>query len=123
MQLMPKLEPVSTKASLAEFNLNPIGVAGTLAAGEWPSTFSTGCCPECGDDFAVVNSRRNTAHGPDMVRRRRACVACGYKATTVEMNVIAVDLLMKGVKARNAISDALRSLADQIDASSASGEA
>ena len=40
-------------------------------------------CPKCGaDNDQVVDSR--ATHGGDTIRRRRKCLACGYRYTTYE---------------------------------------
>lgn len=39
-------------------------------------------CPICEGATKVTNSRP----GPDIIRRRRECVGCGYRFTTIEMD-------------------------------------
>jgi len=39
-------------------------------------------CPKCGDLSKVVDSRLN---GPGRVRRRRQCLGCGQRFSTLEM--------------------------------------
>lgn len=39
------------------------------------------CCPECGNDSAVVDSRAADGN----IRRRRECVSCRYRFTTREI--------------------------------------
>lgn len=40
-------------------------------------------CPECGSDTKVVDSRRSE----DTVTRRRECLACGHRFTTMEVDL------------------------------------
>lgn len=39
-------------------------------------------CPVCDGATKVTNSRPN----PDTIRRRRVCLECGYRFTTIEMD-------------------------------------
>ena len=42
-------------------------------------------CKECGDRTYTYNTRpANTADGSQSVWRRRKCLSCGYRCTTVE---------------------------------------
>lgn len=47
-------------------------------------------CPQCGGDTKVTNSRHDEAE----VRRRRECLECGYRFSTVEIDMDLYDKLM-----------------------------
>ena len=47
-------------------------------------------CSECSGESAVIDSRPSKT---GIIRRRRQCLNCGYRWTTMEINEIDFDLL------------------------------
>ena len=63
-------------------------------------------CPTCGNQTKVIDSEASS----DSVKRRRKCLSCGYRYSTVEIDVDMYNTL-KGCNlspARNAILTALK---------------
>lgn len=52
-------------------------------------------CPNCNSDKSAVKNSRADDH---MIRRRRVCVVCGRRWTTLEIEVSEVDRLHKYMK-------------------------
>jgi transcriptional repressor NrdR len=46
-------------------------------------------CPVCGGQTRITDSRAQ----PDVVRRRRECLECGYRFTTKELEVDVLERL------------------------------
>ncbi len=44
-------------------------------------------CPKCKVKMQAVDSREHTAYGFPTVRRRRACMKCSFRITTVELPI------------------------------------
>lgn len=42
-------------------------------------------CPECRKKMKTMDSREHTAYGFQTVRRRRGCLYCSFRITTVEL--------------------------------------
>lgn len=63
-------------------------------------------CPYCGNDKTKVVS---TSNGPDRVTRRRMCLKCRERFTTVELS-------LKGALRLNDVTKLLESTLDQITA-------
>lgn len=64
-------------------------------------------CPRCGEAKSTVTDSRP---GPSGVRRRRHCLACNWRHTTIEVNASVIDDIGKLVDSRQAIKVAIETL-------------
>jgi len=65
-------------------------------------------CPKCGGDTTVADSRRSEAG--DSVRRRRRCLECNFRFSTLEIDVDYYDQIMQGLESYDKLRNELRRL-------------
>ena len=63
----------------------------------WTNAQRSMCCPECGNECKVIETR-STAAIKNALRRRRECVTCGHRFVTVEKIVDAIPRKMPELK-------------------------
>lgn len=56
-----------------------------LAEGTFPRAESINWLCQCGGQMRVLDSRPTTFYGAHAVRRRRCCVKCNVRSTTIEV--------------------------------------
>tara|TARA_R110000851_G_scaffold295787_1_gene450777 strand:+ start:745 stop:939 length:195 start_codon:yes stop_codon:yes gene_type:complete len=49
------------------------------------NNISVSHCPNCKKRMKTINSREHTMYGFSTIRRRRACVFCDFRISTVEL--------------------------------------
>lgn len=48
-------------------------------------------CPKCNEKLKVINSRKHSDYGFLTVKRRRACLLCDFKISTIEISLAISD--------------------------------